>query len=156
MSDTFSSTLNNTVAIFVRRSMQNYFRYIKDSGFSMSQVSALFFLYRKGSSGVSDIGEEMGVTSAAASQMLDRLVQQGLITRSEDPHDRRLKQIVLTDKGRRTLDIIRENLHARHGAWEDTLAASLSPAQQEQVEAALKILIEKAGQLEERPVFENG
>jgi DNA-binding MarR family transcriptional regulator len=156
MSDTFSSTLNNTVAIFVRRSMQNYFRYIKDSGFSMSQVSALFFLYRKGSSGVSDIGEEMGVTSAAASQMLDRLVQQGLITRSEDPHDRRLKQIVLTDKGRRALDIIRENLHARHGAWEDALAASLSPAQQEQVEAALKILIEKAGQLEERPVFETG
>jgi DNA-binding MarR family transcriptional regulator len=153
MSDTFSTTLNNTVAIFVRRSMQNYFRYIKDSGFSMSQVSTLFFLYRKGSSGVSDIGEEMGVTSAAASQMLDRLVQQGLISRSEDPHDRRLKLIVLTEKGRRTLDTFKGNLRDRHG-WIDELAAKLSPAEQEQVEAALKILIEKAGQLEERPVFE--
>ncbi len=155
MSDTFSSTLNNTVAIFVRRSMQNYFRYIKDSGFSMSQVSALFFLYRKGSSGVSDIGEEMGVTSAAASQMLDRLVQQGLISRTEDPHDRRLKLIALTDQGRRTLDTFRNNLRGRH-IWVDELAAKLSPAEQEQVEAALKILIEKAGQLEERPVFETG
>ena len=121
----------------------------------MSQVSALFFLYRKGSSGVSDIGEEMGVTSAAASQMLDRLVQQGLILRSEDPHDRRLKKIVLTEKGCDTLEIFRENLHARH-AWIDELAAKLSPAEQEQVEAALKILIEKAGTLEERPVFETG
>jgi DNA-binding MarR family transcriptional regulator len=153
MSDTFSTTLNNTVAIFVRRSMQNYFRYIKESGFSMSQVSTLFFLYRKGSSGVSDIGEEMGVTSAAASQMLDRLVQQGLISRTEDPHDRRLKLIVLTEKGRRTLDTFRKSLRDRHG-WVDELAAQLSPAEQEQVEASLKILIEKAGQLEERPVFE--
>ena len=153
MSDTFSSTLNSAASIFVRRSMQNYFRYVKDSGFSMSQVSALFFLHRKGSSGVSDIGEEMGVTSAAASQMLDKLVQQGLISRSEDPHDRRLKLIVLTDKGQRTLDTFRGNLRGRH-AWMDELAAKLSPAEQEQVEAALQILIEKAGQLEERPVFE--
>jgi DNA-binding MarR family transcriptional regulator len=156
MSDSFPATLNTAISIFVRRSMQNYFRYVKECGLSMSQVSALFFLYRKGSSGVSDIGEEMGVTSAAASQMLDRLVQQSLISRSEDPHDRRLKQIVLTDKGRRTLDVFRENLHARHGGWVDELAASLSPAEQEQVEAALIILIEKAGQSEERPVLENG
>ena len=155
MPDSFSATLNTTVAIFVRRSMQNYVRYIKGSGLSMSQVSTMFFLYRKGCSGVSDIGEEMGVTSAAASQMLDRLVQQGLILRSEDPHDRRLKQIVLTEKGCDTLEIFRENLHARH-AWIDELAAKLSPAEQEQVEAALKILIEKAGTLEERPVFETG
>lgn len=97
----------------------------------------------------------MGVTSAAASQMLDRLVQQGLILRSEDLHDRRLKQIVLTEKGRQTLDIFRENLHDRH-AWLDELAAKLSPAEQEQVEAALEILIEKAGQLESPPVFETG
>jgi DNA-binding MarR family transcriptional regulator len=153
MSDSFFTTLNSTVALFVRRSMQNYARYVKDSGFSMSQVGALFFLYRKGSSGVSDIAGEMGVTSAAASQMLDRLVQQGLISRSEDPHDRRLKMIVLTDKGRQTLDMFRGNVRSRHD-WADELAAKLSPAEQEQVEAALKILIEKAGQLEERPVFE--
>jgi DNA-binding MarR family transcriptional regulator len=133
--------------------MQNYGRYVKESGFSMSQVSVLFYLYRKGSSGVSDIGEEMGVTSAAASQMLDRLVQQGLILRSEDQHDRRLKHIVLTEKGCQTLQIFRENLHARH-AWVDELADKLSPAEQEQVEAALQILIEKAGQLEKPPVFE--
>jgi len=44
-------------------------------------------------------------------------------------------------------------LRGRH-AWMDELAAKLSPAEQEQVEAALQILIEKAGQLEERPVFE--
>jgi DNA-binding MarR family transcriptional regulator len=153
MSDTFSSTLNSVIAIFVRRSMQNYLRYVKDSGFSMSKISALFFLYRKGSSGVSDIGEEMGVTSAAASQMLDQLVQQGLISRSEDPHDRRLKQIALTEEGRRILDTFKGKIHDRHG-WVDELAARLSPAEQEQVEAALQILIEKAGQLEQRPVFE--
>ena len=153
--DSFSTTLLSAVAIIMRRSMQSYARYIKNSGLSMSQMSALFYLYRKGSGGVSDIGEEMGVTSAAASQMLDKLVLQGLITRSEDPHDRRLKQIVLTDKGRQSLDHLREGLHTRH-SWLDELADKLSPAEQEQVEAAFQILIEKAGQLEERPVFETG
>jgi DNA-binding MarR family transcriptional regulator len=153
--DSFSTTLRSAVAIIMRRSMQNYARYIKENGLSMSQMSALFYLYRKGSRGVSDIGEEMGVTSAAASQMLDKLVLQGLITRSEDPHDRRLKQIVLTDKGCQSLDHLREGLHAHH-SWLDELAAKLTPAEQVQVEAALQILIEKAGQLEERPVFETG
>ena len=153
--DSFSTTLYSAIAIFMRRSMQNYLRFVKENGLSMSQVSAMFFLYRKGSSGVSDIGEEMGFTNAAASQMLDRLVQQGLITRTEDPHDRRLKLIVLTEKGRALLNSFREGAHNRHG-WIDDLAARLTPSEQEQVEAALQILIEKAVQLDERPVFEKG
>jgi DNA-binding MarR family transcriptional regulator len=79
--------------------------------------------------------------------MLERLVQQELILRSEDPHDRRFKQIVLTDKGRR---ILQESLHARQG-WLDDLAHTLSAGEKEQIVAALNILIDKANQLEQHP-----
>jgi DNA-binding MarR family transcriptional regulator len=146
-SDPFITTLHEWIGIFMRRSMRNFLLYSKEKGFSMSQIGALFHLHRMGACGVSDIGDDLGVTNAAASQMLERLVQQQMITRSEDPNDRRFKQIVLTDKGRQ---VLQESIHARQG-WLEDLARALSPGEQEQVVAALHILIEKANQLEKHP-----
>ena len=110
----------------------------------MSQIGALFRLFHKGNSAVSDIGDELGVTTAAVSQMLDRLVQQGLILRNEDPNDRRMKQIVLTDKGRLTLQ---EIFYARQ-SWLINLASALSESEKEQVVTALNVLIDKSNQLD--------
>jgi DNA-binding MarR family transcriptional regulator len=143
--DAFLTTLREWVEVFMRRSMQNVIQYAKASGLSMSQMSTLMFLKRKGSSGVSDIGEDLGITSAAASQMLDRLVQQGLIQRSEDPHDRRLKHIILSERGR---EVMQEGIRARQ-EWQDQLVTLLTPDEMEQVIAALRILIDKANQLGE-------
>ena len=80
--------------------------------------------------------------------MLERLVQQGLILRKEDPNDRRVRQIVLTDKGRQ---ILQESIAARQG-WLENLSRTLTDSQREQVTAALNILIEKANQLEQSSV----
>lgn len=112
----------------------------------MPQFGALFRIY-KGASGVSDLGAELAITSGAASQMLERLVQQGLILRSEDPVDRRVKRLVLTEKGRSAL---RASTHSRQ-EWLETLAQSLSIDEKEQVIAALNILIDKAKKLAEAP-----
>ena len=142
--DPFTVTLHEVMGVFMHRSMRGFLAYAKESGLSMSQIGAMFFLH-KGSSGVSDLGDELGVTSAAASQMLERLVQQELILRSEDPHDRRVKQIVLTGKGR---DILQEGFHARQG-WLDAVARTLSTAEKEQIIAALDILTDKANQLDQ-------
>jgi DNA-binding MarR family transcriptional regulator len=143
--DLFVNTLGNWVEVFMRRSMHNFITYSKEKGLSMSQVGALLRIFRGGRSSVSDIGDNLGVTSAAASQMLERLVQQGLILREEDPDDRRVRQIVLTDKGRQ---ILQESIAARQG-WLENLAHTLSDSEREQITAALYILIEKANQLEQ-------
>ena len=145
-SEPFLDTLKDWVKVFMRRSMRDFILYSKASGLSIAQIVALTRI-DKGASGVSDLGEELGVTSAAASQMLDRLVQQHLILRSEDPADRRAKQIVLTEKGRQTLQ---EGFNARQG-WLEGLAATLSASEKEQVTVALNILITKAKQLESNP-----
>jgi DNA-binding MarR family transcriptional regulator len=134
--------------VFMKNSMRNFIHYSKESGLSMSQIGALFRLFHKGNLTVSDIGDELGVTLAAASQMLDRLVQQGLILRSEDPSDRRMKQIVLTDKGRQA---IQEIISARQ-SWFIELASSLSDAEKEKIIAALQLMIAKANQLYINPV----
>jgi len=143
--DPFVNTLGKWIEVFMRRSMHNFITYSKEKGLSMSQIGALLRIFRGGKSSVSDIGDNLGVTSAAASQMLERLVQQGLILREEDPDDRRVRQIVLTDKGRQ---ILNETIAARQG-WLENLAQTLSDSEREQVTEALNILIEKADQLEQ-------
>ena len=113
----------------------------------MAQFGAMLRIYHKGACGVSDIGSDLGVTNSAASQMLERLVQLKLVTRSEDPSDRRVKQIVLTDKGRQ---IIQESSLAFQ-TWMEDLARTMTAAEQEQVRTALVILVDKARQLETNP-----
>ena len=141
-SELFTATLHEWMTVFMRRSMHNFISYSKEKGLSMSQIGALLRIFRGGKSCVSDIGDNLGVTSAAASQMLERLVQQGLILREEDPDDRRVRQIALTDRGRQ---ILQESLAARQG-WLENLAHTLSDSEREQITAALNILIEKANQ----------
>ena len=141
--DPFVSILQTWIEVFMRRSMYNFLRYSKESGLSMSQIGALFRIH-KGNRGVSDLGDDLDITKAAASQMLERLVQQKLILRTEDPHDRRSKHIVLTEKGCRTLQ---ESMNARQ-EWLNDLATTFSTSEKEQIISALNILIEKAKQVE--------
>ncbi len=142
--DPLISMLAEWSEVFMSNSMRNFLRFSKESGLTMPQIGALFRIFHKGNTAVSDVGEELGVTRAAASQMLERLVQQGLILRSEDPVDRRMKQIVLTGKGRQ---LLQESIRARQ-SWYEHLASALSASEKEQVMAALKLLIERTNQLD--------
>ena len=81
--------------------------------------------------------------------MLERLVQHDLILRSENPQDRRVKQLVLTDKG---LRIIQESVQFRKDLLED-LVSSMSDDEKGTVEAAVNILIDKTNQLDQRPAL---
>ena len=81
------------------RSFRDFNRGLGDSGLSTSQVHALTRLYHTGSCGVSDIGDHVGVTNAAASQLVDRLVHLVLLKRVEDSTDRRVKHITITSLG---------------------------------------------------------
>jgi DNA-binding MarR family transcriptional regulator len=142
--DPFIKTLEEWTEAFMRRSMGNFMLYSKESGLSMSQIGALFHIHHKVNAGVSDIGEDLGISSAASSQMLERLVSQDLIQRTEDPRDRRFKQIVLTAKGER---ILQESMHARQG-WLKDLAVTLSADEQAQIITALELMIYKVNQLD--------
>ncbi len=137
-------TLRMWLKVFMHRSMQDYLRFSKDNHLSMSHLGALGQIEHKGEEGVSTLGERLGISKAAASQLLDRLVQEDFISRTEDPNDRRHKQLVLTEHGRA---ILRDGMNARM-RWLEELAATMTPEEQEQVRAALMIMIERANQLE--------
>ncbi len=145
MSPPLAETLHEWLRVTMRFSMRHFMRFAKENNYSIPQLNALFRIRHKGVCGVSDLGEEMGVTNAAASQLLDKLVQQGLATRSEDPQDRRNKLITLTEAG---LRVSEQSMQARQG-WLDQLAERLTPEEQSDVQAALQVLIAHAQALEE-------
>ena len=74
-------------------SQRGWAHHAKATGLSMPQFSILMQLFYRGNSGISEISERFEITSAAASQHVDNLVQAGLIERTEDPRDRRAKQL---------------------------------------------------------------
>lgn len=141
--DPFVSKMRRWMEVFMHHSMRNFIRYAKEQGLSLSQCGALFHLHHESTAGVTDLGDHLGVSSAAASQMLERLVQQDLILRSEDPSDRRVKQIALTPKGCR---VIEEGMRARE-CWLVDLAEKLSSDEKDQILNALDSLIDKASHL---------
>ena len=140
----FTSVLHAWVEVFMRRSMRDLHQFAKNTGVSMPQLNTLMHLSHRGSCGVSGIGNHLGVTSAAASQMVDRLVQQGYLERTEDPEDRRSKQITVTAKGR---ELIEKGIAIRRH-WMEELAAVLSPEDQDLIICVLNLLTKAAYSLE--------
>ena len=145
-SDPLTTVLQEWVGIIMRRTLHGSIIFLKENDLTMSQIGALFQINR-GKSNVSDLGGGLAISTAAASQMLERLVQQGLILRSEDPQDRRVKKLLLTDKGRQTVEAI---TLSRQG-WLGELVAGLNPEEKEQIGAAVRILIDKARQIDQQP-----
>lgn len=142
MSETrqLSDVIREWAEVFMHRSARDFKRFMDSTGLSFSQVNILMRLFHHGSAGVSEIGEKMGVTNAAASQSIDRLVQMGLVARTEDPDDRRAKRLELTPHGR---ELIEQGIAAR-SRWVEDVAHRLSPDQQEMIASALTILTDAA------------
>jgi DNA-binding MarR family transcriptional regulator len=143
-SEQFSQVLQEWVGVAMRRSTVDMMQAMKESGLSMPQLSSLIGLYYRKMCGVSDLGSLLGVTNAAASQMVERLVQLGLLDRTEDPLDRRGKNITLTPKGQ---ELIHKNLDARR-KWMEDLTTALTPEEQQSIITALKLLTHAARTLE--------
>lgn len=143
--DPLSSALMTWTEIFMHRSMHHFVRYSKELGISIPQIGALVLIRQKGAYGVSQLGSEIGISSAGASQMLDRLVSLGLIMRTEDPDDRRNKQLALTEKGR---SVLQESMHARQ-QWIQSLSNSMTVSEKETLLSSVNLLIEKSLQLQQ-------
>jgi DNA-binding MarR family transcriptional regulator len=144
----FSQAIRSWMDVFMHRSMRGWGLFAKSTGLSMPQFSVLMQLHHKGVCGVSDISERFDVTNAAASQLVDKLVQSGFIKREEDPQDRRAKLLNLTEKGK---ELIQQGIEERY-RWVDQLAERLTVEERVQVSEALNIMTRAARELEAEPV----
>jgi DNA-binding MarR family transcriptional regulator len=119
-----------------------HLRKMEESGLSLTQVKALLML--AGPEGEEqyagrDIAERLQVSLASVSRAVDGLVRSRLVRRIEDPDDRRVRRLSITDKGRR---LAGEIVAARLADLE-AFAADLSPAQRRKLDAALEAVLDE-------------
>ena len=131
--------------VFMRRSGRDFRGFMEETGLSFSQINILMRLFHGGRGGVSEVGAQLGITNAAASQSIDQLVKLSLIERTEDPKDRRAKQLALTPKGQ---SLVEKGVEVR-SQWIEGLTDELTPAQQEMIISALTLLTEAARKIED-------
>ena len=137
--DPFLENLRAWMEASMHRSFHAFIRNTRGSDLSLSQVNTLFRLYHRGPGSVNDLADHLGVTKAAVSQLLDPLIEAGLIQRSENPEDRRSKLIALTEKGQTQVEKSRNTRHA----WLSELSQVLTEAEKEQLLPAIQLLNQK-------------
>ena len=143
-SPNLTQVIQEWTEIFARRSIYEFRKFMEEAALSPSQVHTLMRLYHEGSCGISDISSHLGISNAASSQMVERMVGQGLLERAEDPLDRRVRQVHLTDRGRALVD---ESTQARM-CWMEALTQALSPQDQEAIITGLVLLTRAARTLD--------
>ena len=141
----FNQAIRSWMDVFMHRSMRGWGLFAKSTGLSMPQFSVMMQLHHKGACGMSEVSERFEITPAAASQLVDKLVQSGFIVREEDPSDRRAKVLNITDKGR---ELIQRGIEERY-RWVDQLVEKLTAEQKAKVSEALVLLTEAAQEIDQ-------
>jgi len=72
---------------------------LRGGEFSFNQLNAVYRLYRFGPQTIAELARGAVLSQTAASRMVERLVQNGLVERKEVATDRRQKRVELTEAG---------------------------------------------------------
>lgn len=102
-------------------------------GLHLGQNHLLAVLWRRDGATPGDIAAELRVTTPTVVKMATRMTATGLLTRRRDERDNRLVRLWLTDAGR----ALREPVEAERRAMEDSLTATLTPAERAHLMSAL-------------------
>jgi DNA-binding MarR family transcriptional regulator len=134
--------LSRQLGAFVGYLMQTHGRDLiqlaHDFELSFSQMKALHHLALEPHAiSVKELGEGLGLSLAAMSRAAEELVQRGLVNRTEDPSDRRIKRLCLTDEGRTFVQRMRE---VRHAGFEQ-FVATLTDKERAQLAKALEPIL---------------
>ena len=126
-------TLAAAVAARIERLIGLFRSLSPPSGLSLTAAATLATLERSGPSRLTSLAVKEGVTQPAMTQLIARLQESGLVSRTADPADGRVVQVRLTDEGRKIL-ARRRAVRAERLA---EILARLSPQEQAALGAAL-------------------
>lgn len=73
-----------------------------------AQIGILFCVLHIGPQSVKELAHRLGMTPSAITQMVNGLVEEGLLIRKEDREDRRKICVTLTPKGKKKLNTMKQ------------------------------------------------
>ena len=134
----FLVTVENWAKLYFFQSLTDFFNSLKHSELSLLQAYALTYLYFKGPIKISELCEHMNVSPGAASQMVDRLEKLSMVSRIEDPADRRVRKVAVLPKGEEFV----QDKFVFSQRWIGEIPADITPEQEAQITSILSIFMQ--------------
>lgn len=132
-----SEDLASTLFGLLLRMQRLMNRRMAEQGASLARTKLLLFLQRRGPARAADIAEFFDNAPRTVTEAIDGLERDGLVIRSPDARDRRVKQVSITDQGAR---VIADTEPLRKGLIDGVFGA-LDAAERAQLAAILDKLL---------------
>jgi len=104
--------------------------------FSIPQLRTLAYLHRRPGACLFHLAEHLGVSRPTASNLVERLVRRGMLTRVADPQERRRVVLALTPLGARHFRQARQSAQA----WMENVLAGQSPNTLQRITEGMRLL----------------
>lgn len=144
MTEDLNQTVLQLADLMARTSIIQRFRFIQEHNLSHTQMISLFYLACHQEVSINQLASYIGITNAAVSQLIERLVKMDLVERVDNPQDRRGKLLDLTPQGRQTIKNAREAQHE----WISGIILNLEPDEASIVQKSIEIILKKAPDLQ--------
>jgi DNA-binding MarR family transcriptional regulator len=119
-----------------------FLREIDELGLSFVQFKGMMELHTTDPDDapyIQELAESLGTSMPSLSRAVDGLVRKGLVTRSEDPDDRRRRRVALTESGN---EIVNRFFHSR-AAGVIEFASELTEEQRQHLDTAIGLLLDR-------------
>ncbi len=137
----FLETVENWAKLYFFQSLTDFFNSLKHSELSLLQAYALTYLYFKGPIKISELCEHMNVSPGAGSQMVDRLEKLAMVSRVEDPADRRVRKVTVLTKGEEFV----QDKFVFSQRWIGEIPSDITSEQKDQITSILSIFMQGSG-----------
>src|SRR3954447_20984708 len=116
----------------------DFYREVGELDLTLSQIRTLHVLARvREEASLKELADDIGLSLAATSRSVDALVHRGLVTRTENAADRRLKAVRATDEAHELTNRLIEMRLAGIAGF----VATLNPQERAQLETALAPIV---------------
>lgn len=133
------TSIQNWSTLLTRLSIHKIHKTLKEKKISITQMNTLGYIFHHENTSVSELGELLAISTAAASQLLEKMVQMDLVERKEDKQDRRLKHLSVTRTGKNLMKEIKCLSHD----WTHDFVQTIPPDEAEQYGVVLNDLHER-------------
>lgn len=109
---------------------------------TLTQFRTLVVLSQYGETTIVKLAERLGVNPSSAQRQVDKLVRIGMVTRTENPADRRELMVSLAPAGRSIVDVVT----AKRRQALSRIVKKMNPADAEHLTAALLVFAAASGE----------
>ncbi len=108
-----------------------------DLSLTVPQLKCLFYISNQGKTNFRKLADRLKVSPSNITGIIDRLVEQGLVSRTENPEDRRVLLLQATNEGETLVTELRE----KRSIYLSQTLTDLSPEELDSIAQGLALLV---------------